>query len=352
VSILTSAVAARVQARLPARLRARLRARLGLDLAIVLAVVLVTFRLFDVAPWNSLLLDLRTYWETRDGYAYILDPYTIGAYLYAPAFAQVIAPLTALPWPVFSAIWTALICAALIWLAGRWAFPVVLTGSVALEIFLGQIDLFIAMVILIGFRYPAVWAFPLLTKVAPGIGLLWFAVRREWRSLAIALGATVAVAAVSAILAPEAWAAWLNLLRRSLFERQTIEGTYLAIPMGLRLPIAALLVVWGARTDRRWTVPFSVVLAMPILWINVFSLAVAVIALRPEFGTTPARRWLQRHGVLEDVEVPAAPTAAASAPAASAPAAAPESDAPADRAGRPGPGHAGRARRADEAPFV
>lgn len=339
-----STLSAAVIARVPAPLRRRLRARLGFDLAVILAVVLVAFRLFDVEPWNSPLLDLHTYWQTRDGFEYALDPYTIGAYLYAPAFAQALAPLTALPWPIFSALWTALICLALLWLAGRWAFPLVLTGSVALEIFLGQIDLFIAAVILVGFRYPAVWAFPLLTKVAPGIGLLWFAVRREWRSLAIAFGSTLAVAAVSAILAPEAWAAWLDLLRRSLFERQTIEGTYLAIPMGLRLPFAVLLIIWGARTDRHWTVPFGVLLAMPLLWINVFSLAVAVIALRPEFGMTPARRWLQAHGVLP-VEPAVAPT----------PAAAPTSDGPAatsskrnvraDRAERPR-----QPRRADEAP--
>jgi len=29
----------------------------------------------------------------------------------------------------------------------------------------------------------------------------------------------------------------------------------LAIPLLLRLPVAVVLVVWGARTNRRWTVP-------------------------------------------------------------------------------------------------
>jgi len=279
---------------------ARVRSRLGLDLAIILAVALVGLRLLDVYPWTSTLLDLHTYWLTRDGFEYALDPYTIGAYLYAPAFAQLLAPLTALPWPMFAAAWTALICAAFIWLTGRWAFPLVLTVVVALEIYLGQIDLFIAAVILVGFRFPAVWAFPLLTKVAPGIGLLWFAARREWRSLAIAGGATVAVAALSAVFAPEAWAAWLDMLRRSLVERQTIEGPFIGIDVWLGLPFAVLLIVWGARTDRHWTVPIGVLLAMPILWINVLSLAVAAVALRPEFGSTPARRWLIRQGVLSD----------------------------------------------------
>ena len=52
---------------------------------------------------------------------------------------------------------------------------------------------FIAAAIVIGFRWPAAWSLVLLTKITPGIGLLWFAVRREWRSLAIALGAVIMI---------------------------------------------------------------------------------------------------------------------------------------------------------------
>ena len=46
----------------------------------------------------------------------------------------------------------------------------------------GNISLLLAVAIVVGFRWPAAWAFVLLTKVTPGIGLLWFVVRREWRS--------------------------------------------------------------------------------------------------------------------------------------------------------------------------
>ena len=57
----------------------------------------------------------------------------------------------------------------------------------------GNINLLIVGAVLIGFRYPWAWAFIILTKVTPGIGLLWFLTRREWRHLAIALGATLGV---------------------------------------------------------------------------------------------------------------------------------------------------------------
>ena len=55
-----------------------------------------------------------------------------------------------------------------------------------------------AAVIVAGFRWPALWAIPLLTKVTPGgIGLLWFAARGEWRHLGIALASTLAIVVVT-----------------------------------------------------------------------------------------------------------------------------------------------------------
>lgn len=288
---------------MPPAVEARIRDRLGLDLFVVVAVVMVALRLYGLSPWTPWVLDMHTYWATGAGISYVdSNPYVIGAYLYAPAFAQALYPLTTLPWPWFAALWTAAIAAAYIWLVGRWAFPLLLlTGAVALEFYLGQIDVFIAAAVVIGFRYPAVWAFPLLTKVAPGIGLLWFLFRREWRNLAIALTATVAVAGLSAWLAPALWHDWFELLRRSVLDRQVVDGAYLGIPVWARLPFAVAIIWWGARTDRHWTVPIAILLAMPILWLNVFALLVAVVPLRAEPGLTPARAWLLRERLLPAV---------------------------------------------------
>jgi len=290
----------RLLARLPAPVEERIRQRLGLDLFIVVAVVAVFLRLFAVSPWTPGVLDMHTYWATRDGISYLdSNPYRIGAFLYAPVFAQVRYPLFSLPWPVFAALWTALLSVAVIWLVGRWSFPVLLfSGALALEMYLGQIDVLIAVAVVIGFRYPAVWAFPLLTKVAPGIGLLWFLFRREWRNLGIAVAATVGIAAVSAIAAPALWHDWYDLLRRSITDRQVVEGAYVAIPVWARLPFAVAIIFWGARTNRHWTVPIGILLAMPILWVNVFTLLIAIIPLRPEAGLTPARAWLLRERLL------------------------------------------------------
>jgi hypothetical protein len=126
-------------------------------------------------------------------------------------------------------------------------------------------------------RYPATWAFVLLTKVTPGVGVLWFAARREWRNLAIALGATALIVAVSFALAPSLWSAWFTALT-------TLQGQAageIPIPLIVRLPIAAAVVWWGAVTDRRWAVPVAAVIATPVLWIGWPAWLVVLFAVLP-----------------------------------------------------------------------
>jgi hypothetical protein len=76
------------------------------------------------------------------------------------------------------------------WLGWRRTLLVLAFPPVALELYHGNIHLLLAAAIGLGLRYPWTWAFVLLTKVTPGVGLIWFAVRREWRQLGIALGVT------------------------------------------------------------------------------------------------------------------------------------------------------------------
>ena len=78
------------------------------------------------------------------------------------------------------AVWTAIMLVAVRFLTGpRWFALGALLAVV--ELSGGNISLLLAVAMVIGFRWPAAWAFVILTKVTPGIGLLWFAVRRAWR---------------------------------------------------------------------------------------------------------------------------------------------------------------------------
>jgi hypothetical protein len=46
-----------------------------------------------------------------------------------------------------------------------------------------------------------------------------------------------------------------------------------------RLVLAAALVAFAAWSDRRWLVPFAIVLALPVVWLNGLAVLAAVVPL-------------------------------------------------------------------------
>ncbi|MGA3057486.1 MAG: glycosyltransferase family 87 protein [Candidatus Limnocylindrales bacterium] len=236
--------------------------------------------------------DSFAYW-----YAAPLHPYdaplgTVGSYTYSPAFVQALSPLHLLPFGVFFVLWDSFLIVNLVWLTGRNALVWLVFLPVTLELYHGNVDLLIATVCVLGFEYPALWSIGLLTKVTPGVSLLWFVVRREWRSLALALGATAAISAVSFAIAPSAWFEWARFLLTSQANGPQVNDWYqfLFPPLWLRLVAAAALVVWGARTDRRWVVPVASTIAMPVLWVISPALLTAIPRLRDKPEAAAARR--------------------------------------------------------------
>jgi hypothetical protein len=188
--------------------------RLARDGYLMLAIAFLALRLFQVPPWDQ-SVDAYAYWSTRDGTYY--DGQTagaMGAYLYSPAFAQLLAPLTWLPWPVFVTVWTAINVAVVWWLLGRWSLPAMLFLPIPFEIVSGNVHLLYAAAIVLGVRASATWALPILTKVTPGIGLAWFAVRREGRPLVQAVVVTGAIVAVSYLsIRPPGVSGWTSSRR-------------------------------------------------------------------------------------------------------------------------------------------
>jgi len=268
------------------------RARALRDGAIVAGLLFTAYLFLVVAPQQQ-----TVGFDTLSYYLYSIDnPYwlahgTMGSFVYSPIAARLFQLDSLLPFWQFLWLWLALLVGTVLWLGGRrrwlWllAFP-----PVALELYHGNVHLLIAAAIALGFRYPAAWAFVLVTKVTPGVGLLWFAVRREWRNLAIALGVTAALVAVSLAFDFRLWQDWIQ--RDLLVSFQTPPNQpQLPIPLLLRLPAAALLVIWGARTNRKWTVPVAAAVAMPVLWISALSVVAAVFAVdRPELAERSSER--------------------------------------------------------------
>jgi hypothetical protein len=273
------------------------RDRLLRDGYMILAVVFVGLRLFAIKPWAD-SVDAYAYWTTRAGDFYAAaQTGQIGAYLYSPAFAQALAPLVWLPVAVFTAFWTAINCAALWWLLGRLALPSLLFLPIPFEIISGNVHLLYAVAIVAGFRYPVSWALMVLTKVTPGVGILWFLVHREWRAFLLAIGVTAAISAVSFLLDRASWVTWMHLLQTDLSGAgqasfQTL-GWYVPVPLLPRLVGAAGLVGFAAWTNRRWLVPVAVVLALPVVWLNGLAVLAAVVPLwreRSAAATAPSGR--------------------------------------------------------------
>lgn len=247
------------------------------------AVVLVWAITASLGSARGFGFDARAYWGYPRAEVYSAVPTLsegYGFYRYSPAFVPLMTLWSALPWPVFVTAWFAVGVALYVWMVGPWSLALLAVPVFAVELFIGNIHLLLALAVVLGFRWPAAWSFVLLTKVAPGVGLLWFAVRREWRSLAVALGVTVAIAAVSLMLTPHLWAEWLRSLTQT---SEPGSGNTVAIPLPYRVAVAAILVAWGARTDRRWTVVVAATISIPVLWLNGLAMLAGVVALHRGF---------------------------------------------------------------------
>src|SRR5687767_7243630 len=161
-----------------------LRRRAVRDGLIIAGWLATAFTLVVVAYFGrSLGYDAFSYWSIRldDLYGRTLESnFTLGAFRYAPPIAFLFAPFGALPWWLFLWLWEALMLAVVAFLGGRWALVLLALPPVALELYHGNVHLLMAAAIALGFRHPWTWSFVILTKITPGIGLLCFAVRKEW----------------------------------------------------------------------------------------------------------------------------------------------------------------------------
>lgn len=233
-----------------------------------------------IHPWTFIGIDARAYWGVDQAHPYAESGVgVVSTYLYSPAFAQLMAPFQALPFEVFYVGWTVLSVLVLVWLVRPWPWALlILSLPISYELFVGQVHLFIAAAIVVGFGRPIAWAFPILTKVTPGLGLLWFAVQRDWRALAMALGGTLGIVAVSYLLSPSAWSDWIAFLTASS------GGGDVLIP---RIIVGALIVVAGALANLRWTMAVAIWIALPVVWIEAWVILLATIRLtRPPHAST------------------------------------------------------------------
>ena len=278
------------------RRRGSMLGRLLRRLPLALAIAGIAFGWIGLNLDGDYFRDAMAYWRPD-----LDDLYggrrvgIMSTYLYSPAFAQLMSPFGLLPWAVFAALWSALNLGVLVWMVGPYlgVLLFLVPGPVGDEISTGNIHLLLAATIVIGFRYPAVWSFHLLTKVTPGVGLLWFAGARRWRALAIAIGVTVAITLLSFVLSPGAWFEWVETVQRS----SAIPPDEVAVipgPLWLRVTVAATIALVAGWRGVRWLVPVAAVIALPVPWSSGLSLLVGSLALTREWWEEALRAtWRQ-----------------------------------------------------------
>ena len=183
-------------------------------------------------PEYGPMFDARGFWIAWEGGLYDIPWGEYEAYVYSPAFAQLLWPFTLLPWPVFAALWTLAAIGCLFWMRVPWmlAFPGVID-----DILRGNIHVFMAAVDRpraalrrgVGVRHPhqghARDRPPLArgaARVAPSGDCAW--------------SSPAAIFAISFALSSELWLEWFGLLAENADTTARIR----VIPLPLARPAA------------------------------------------------------------------------------------------------------------------
>lgn len=228
-------------------------------------------------------IDVVAYW-TAAGHALHGEPlYDVGgfafrAYQYPPVFAQLLAPASVLPLPVFVWIWRAAELVGLRLATGGWAragIAMLVFPPVIAELDAGNVHLITAGVTALAMRgtaWPVGPAF--LTKFStwPLAPVAW---RRDRRGLFIGVAGAAVVCLVSVGLTPGPWTQYLAFLSA---EALPTDGSMVlaTVPLVVRLGVAMLVGLAATRWIR--LAPIAVTLAYPVVWVAALSTLTAIVA--------------------------------------------------------------------------
>jgi hypothetical protein len=202
-------------------------------------------------------IDVVAYWQAGRHVAAGESVYTgivggLGAYLYPPPLAQLLAVPSALPFAVFAWGWRIFELTCLRVAVGSWrnaGLALLLWPPVITEIDAGNVHLLIAAAVAQVIRSDGRWVVPAaLTKFA-SLAAVPLALRVDRRRFLVGVAAAFAIVAASFILAPDLWFSYLHFAT-TLGEpdaRLNI-GRFVRLPVRLTGAIAcAAAAVWRPR---------------------------------------------------------------------------------------------------------
>jgi hypothetical protein len=175
------------------------------------------------------------------------------AFHYIPAVAQVLAPVTVLVAAVpFLIGFRALLLLALWEMSGRRMLDFLAMLAfvpIALSLRVEYVEILMAFAVVVGLgRWP--WAFMVgaLVKASPGLGLVYLAMQRRWRDVAVSAVLGLVVVGVSYLLAPDLWRQWLA----AISGRSDIVGNSIVpLPYSVRAITGFVLAILAGLLGRR-----------------------------------------------------------------------------------------------------
>jgi hypothetical protein len=206
------------------------------------------------------------------------------AYWYPPVVAQLVAPVSAiLPSEIFSWAWLGLLLACAWWLAGSRPLPflaLIAFVPVATELWFRNVHLILAVLVVLAIRrWPVLFAVGAAIKLSPGLGIVYLAARGRWRDAAIATLLGGAIFLVSVVLAPDAWAQFVQVLG---VRGPGDASSFVPVPYWIRAGLGLALAIVAGRLRPRLGEPLLVValvVALPTLWFTALSMLAALVPI-------------------------------------------------------------------------
>jgi hypothetical protein len=228
--------------------------------------------------WFAAPVDAIAYWQAGTStnlYPAAWSEVAAGYLFYPPPVAQLSTLIQPIGFPAFILLFTGATFGAFWYCARRWSLPLValgipyfvgigpdVSGMFLAYALIGNLQWILAALTIMALRHPALWSIELLTKVTTAVGWWWHALRGEWRAAAIGAFASVLIMSTSFALAPDLWFDFGGFVMRNATMANPPIPQF-PVPFGVRLATALPILVWGARTNRPWTVPLVVGWSLP-----------------------------------------------------------------------------------------
>jgi Glycosyltransferase family 87 len=284
-----------------------LAARILLDAGLVLGGALVLAALAVLVGHDGgLAYDTRAYWQAAQ---HVLDGsplYTpasvsdLGAFKYPPIFAQLFVPAAPLPEIVVAWAWRISGILCLRYMVGSWKAAIVACAflPVLIELSLGNVTMQIGAALVFALRdkrgaYLLPWIAALKFGPVLLVPYLWFRMPESRRPLVIGTAIFAAACVTSYVVAPGAWAGYVDTFGWENGSLMSGSGVIALVPSWggldfvIRFAVAAVVALFAVYVRKDWLAYAAASITCPVLAFSRFAPWVALWQFRRRSSSEP-----------------------------------------------------------------